>query len=341
MEQGQEFILAAHGDMEKNRNIRIKMFVANVVCCVAGAAIMAAMSHYLLMAIFVATLVCMGFTGTLIHFEKITSETACLLPMLLLCFVLTPVSWFTFAGPMGCTPYLTLAFSALIIMTHYRKIQTLLLSLYFGMIAALSVLWIVYKRGDTPMNAVGGNLAGYALAVVLITGFLLSMNKKNEEASAALMNRSLRDELTGLYNRRVIEKIFDMEESRFVKQGANYAVMMLDIDRFKQLNDDKGHPLGDAVLKDLAARITDSIRTTDYAVRYGGDEFMIVLADATADSPQQVLDRINLTSCGIRDDLSITVSMGYALRSECATSGEMIALSDRRMYDSKRPDGNH
>lgn len=318
-------------------SIRMKMFIANVVCCIAGAVIMAVTSHYLLMAIFLSILVCMCFTGPLVFRKRITPETACLLPMLLLCFVYTPASWFTFDGPLGCTPYLTLVFSALIVLTCYRKRQTLLLTLYFIMIAALIVIWILLYGGSVSAGTVAGNVGGYALAAVLITFFIITMRRRNEEYSQFIMKRSIHDELTGLYNRRVIDQIFGIEEKRFTRMGLDYAVMMLDIDRFKQLNDDKGHPLGDIVLKDLAARIKTGIRNADYAVRYGGDEFMIVLTNATADTPKQIFNRINAAARDINaDSFPITVSMGFALRSECEQSGEMIALADRRMYESKR-----
>ena len=334
----QELFSAAedqHGAML--HSIRLKMFVANVVCCIVGAVIMAVAAHYLLMDIFIATLVCMCFTGPLVFRKRITPELACLLPMLILCFVYTPVSWFTFNGPLGCTPYLTLIFSALIVMTCYRKLHGLLLTLYFTMIAALIVSWVLLYEGSASTGTIAGSVGGYALAAALITFFLISMKKRNEEYSQFILNRSIHDDLTGLYNRRVIERIFDIEERHFIKAGRDYAVMMLDIDRFKQLNDEKGHPLGDKILKDLAERIRNGIRTTDYAVRYGGDEFMIVLADAAAHRPQQIFERINAAACNVEGhDFSIAVSMGFTLRSECAKSGDMIEMADRRMYENKK-----
>jgi diguanylate cyclase (GGDEF)-like protein len=113
--------------------------------------------------------------------------------------------------------------------------------------------------------------------------------------------------------------------------------MMLDIDRFKSINDEHGHSLGDAVLKNLAERIQSGIRETDFAVRFGGDEILIVLSDTASHSAQQVVNRIIDELSEMHDySFPVTVSTGYTLRSECESRTGLIALADQRMYEDKK-----
>ena len=132
-------------------------------------------------------------------------------------------------------------------------------------------------------------------------------------------------------------RILAAQEDRFIDSAQDYAVIMLDIDDFKMINDRQGHVAGDAVLKNIAGVICESIRNTDYAIRYGGDEFLIVLSNITPDSAARIYDRVQTALADIRlDSATVQVSPGCALRSECASADTVIALSDQRMYANKR-----
>ena len=165
---------------------------------------------------------------------------------------------------------------------------------------------------------------------------MIATKKKSIEINRGILDTSIKDELTGLYNRHGSLRILDLEEKRFAELGADYIIMMLDIDHFKQINDMHGHVIGDAVLRRLAVSILDTVRASDYAIRYGGDEFLILLANAKRDVSHLVIDRIESSIHKIPDfPFSVTVSIGMALRSECESVSDLIVLADKRMYEDK------
>jgi two-component system cell cycle response regulator len=88
-----------------------------------------------------------------------------------------------------------------------------------------------------------------------------------------LRESSLRDGLTGLYNRRFLEEYIEHEQAHIKRDGTAYDIMMIDIDFFKLINDTYGHDAGDIVIETLSGILTSSIRESDMAIRYGGEEF--------------------------------------------------------------------
>ena len=103
---------------------------------------------------------------------------------------------------------------------------------------------------------------------------------------------SVTDSLTGLYNRSKLDAILIDELARYARTQRQFALLMLDIDYFKTLNDTHGHVVGDEILKDVARILLQSIRSIDYAARYGGDEFLIILPEATLEVAKRVGERI-------------------------------------------------
>ena len=143
--------------------------------------------------------------------------------------------------------------------------------------------------------------------------------------------------LTGLPNRSGIFKMITYLDSR--KQ--NYALLFLDLDKFKQVNDNFGHNIGDRVLIDSARRFEGQVRLYDTVSRLGGDEFLILLKDLT---DQSVIDRISLKIKEaikvpfIYDDIEckIGVSIGIAIQTGEYTTDEIVHLADKKMYDDKK-----
>ena len=160
-------------------NLRIRMFIASFLCCVIGVILMAVTAYYLLMSIFAVMIVLILILAVLTDRHIISSETACLIPMLLLCFIYTPVSWLTFNGLLGCTPYLTLVFSSIVIMTNYRRLHFPLLAAYYAMIAGLIVYWFITSAGSSSLIPSLNTLAAYIISTVLILTFLVAIRKKN------------------------------------------------------------------------------------------------------------------------------------------------------------------
>lgn len=315
----------------------VKMLVACFFSCILGIVIMAATAHYHMMALFVCILLCIFITTPLLAAEKISIETACLAPMLLLCFVYTPVSWFTFDGLLGCTPYLSILFFTMITLTYYRRIQVLLISLYAVLMLGLTIYWFATWTGERDEIQVINILVAYIVAATLIVIILEAVKCKNIEANKRIIDISVRDDLTGLLNRRVINQVFEKLESIFIKEGTEYATIMIDIDKFKGINDLYGHNLGDSVIRNVAACIQKNIRATDYAFRFGGDEFLILIPEIDKIIVQQTCTRIETGLREIQEyAFLITVSTGHALRSESSTVTELLELADQRMYQDKQ-----
>lgn len=163
-----------------------------------------------------------------------------------------------------------------------------------------------------------------------------------EQLNDELQVMSRIDGLTGLYNRRYWQERFDFTFKLAKRQNKSITAMMLDIDHFKKVNDTFGHQAGDKVIKTLAGVIRKSVRETDLAGRYGGEEFAIVLCDADANNAINVAERIRKLSEAqqVEHDGNIirfTVSIGLAeYCPECGTSMQWLELADQALYDAKQ-----
>jgi diguanylate cyclase (GGDEF)-like protein len=143
------------------------------------------------------------------------------------------------------------------------------------------------------------------------------------------------DPLTGLRNRRYVRRHLDG-----VLQGQDAAVMLLDVDRFKSINDTHGHAAGDLALKEVAERLKSHLRAADVLARYGGEEFMVVLAGAPTDYAAMVAERLRLalSSAPIAIgalSLPVTVSIGLAVAPAGCSVGGAIAAADAALYRAK------
>lgn len=318
------------------RDIPGRMFIACCIASVIGIVLMAVTGQYALMAVFIGLFVVCVVDFPLALRQHISVETASLLPMLILCFLYTPLSWFTFDGLLGCTPYLSILFAVMIVFTYYRKIQLVLLPLYSLLLAGLLVHWVITSAAEHDAGQVVNILFAYLISYTIITVIAQGVKSKNIEINRHITDLSLHDSLTGLLNRRAVDELLAGREKEFAATGTDYAVVMMDVDCFKSINDAYGHPIGDAVLQTLAQCIQSMIRSQDYAFRYGGDEFMLVLANVDHAASARIQERIRAALRNVQGyAFSITASVGYVLRSECGCAQEALALADRRMYENK------
>ena len=155
------------------------------------------------------------------------------------------------------------------------------------------------------------------------------------------------DDLTKLHNARYLRQFLLNEIRRARRYGSSVAALFLDLDDFKQVNDEHGHLVGSHVLMEMAAVILSSIRDTDAVARYGGDEFVIVLPDTGTELAGQVAERIRhrITrhnfNGGRRLQLSLTASFGVAAFPKHASSPQqLIACADTAMYEAKAANKN-
>ena len=314
-----------------------KMFFAGMICSVAGAIGMGVCGYFVVMAILIVVALSMLLSAWLKLNGRISEETAGIIPMVILCFVYTPAVWVTFNGLMGGTPYQAIMLITMILLSYYGKPQRLLLALYVALLGVLLIVWFASYGGNPPYKFVWGTLVTFLLTIALTTVFLQKSKQQHLQINENLLDQSNRDAVTRLFNRRAIDGILEREEARFQEHGDDYVVIMLDIDEFKRINDSFGHTIGDSVLRSIAERISGAIREQDFAARYGGDEFLIVLSVNGKENAGSIFDRITSNVCRINGyAFEVLVSAGGARRWECESLAALIALADQRMYEMKR-----
>ena len=168
-----------------------------------------------------------------------------------------------------------------------------------------------------------------------------NMAETISETHNVLEFQATRDELTGLLNRREFHNQLDREFSSFNRQHQPLCLFLLDIDHFKMVNDTYGHPVGDSVLKEIAYRIFKNIRPHDSAMRYGGEEFVVILPDTEPADAMIVAERLRTSISDqpveINDlKLPITTSIGISCLNRAEiTQKALIKAADDALYQSK------
>ena len=156
-----------------------------------------------------------------------------------------------------------------------------------------------------------------------------------------LREQSIRDPLTGLYNRRYLSEIQDRELARAARGEYPVSFVIIDIDHFKSVNDTFGHDAGDSILKKLADLIQSHTRYGDIVCRYGGEEFLLILLNITAETTFQITDRLRKKFMDATSPLELgqakaTISCGISTYPEHGnTANELIILADKAMYQAK------
>jgi diguanylate cyclase (GGDEF)-like protein len=160
---------------------------------------------------------------------------------------------------------------------------------------------------------------------------------------AGLEEKSRKDDLTGLSNRRHFGERLEEEVSRHSRYGGAFSVFMLDLDNFKHYNDTYGHPAGDALLSQTGKIIEGSIRDADHAFRYGGDEFAVILPEATSRDAYIVAERVRTgIAKGMEEQaIAVTASIGLAnYPADGVVADEIVRAADSALYHAKRAGGN-
>ncbi|GEM_PF-4141712 len=157
-----------------------------------------------------------------------------------------------------------------------------------------------------------------------------------------LKEMSLKDSLTGLYNKRLLEELIPQISAGIIRRKSNIGVIMFDIDHFKDINDNYGHLFGDFVLAKIANILSSCLRKSDFAIRYGGEEFLVLLVDANPDTTLQVAERIRkqIQKTNFSHEgkvTTITISGGIAEFPEDDDDlWQVINFADIALYEAKR-----
>ena len=192
------------------------------------------------------------------------------------------------------------------------------------------------KTADTAMPQ------GFDLELETALAENVALAIANYRLQETLRLQSVRDPLTGLFNRRYLEETLDLELARAVRSSGTVAVIMIDVDRFKQFNDTFGHDAGDFVLRSIGEAFTKNIRLGDFACRYGGEEFAVVMPNASlavaAARAEQIRQAVKFLANTYRGTTlgPISISLGVALFPDHGVQAQAIVeAADRALYRAK------
>lgn len=198
-----------------------------------------------------------------------------------------------------------------------------------------------------PCHDSAGNilLAGVAVDVseeVAHKAELERYHRELEEANDRLRKLAVTDELTGLRNRRAFEERLAMEFSMARRRQRDLAVLLLDVDNFKRINDQWGHAAGDEVLRRLGMILQTTVRLPDLPARYGGEEFVVLLPESGEESAlglaRRVMSRVAMEEW---DNAPLTVSIGLASMNDSLVNGyQLVEMADEALYAAKRAGKN-
>jgi len=196
----------------------------------------------------------------------------------------------------------------------------------------------VFQVASTEANAFGKEDVRLLELLLGHTAEALHRIRLQEE----LKEQALHDPLTGTYNRRYFNQVIEQEIPRSTRYAHPIGFLMIDVNNFKEINDHHGHQVGDHVLQEVASLLQHQVRESDIVVRYGGDEFLLVLIETNGETVQvrqRILEEVaRRNETNLVFDFPVTFSIGIAHWSPDGqrSVNEVLAEADRRMYEEKR-----
>jgi diguanylate cyclase (GGDEF)-like protein len=153
----------------------------------------------------------------------------------------------------------------------------------------------------------------------------------------SLRNKAYMDALTKVNNRGFLEDVLKKELENYGKLGINYCILFIDMYNFKDINDTYGHAKGDQVLAEVGYRLRKHLRSDDFIIRYGGDEFVAILKDIKEDKISTVIERLKNALTFEVNGTQVKANIGYAVYpKDGASVDELIKIASARMYEDKK-----
>jgi len=222
----------------------------------------------------------------------------------------------------------------------------LLLGLVLGQRIGSSILRGVNRAVEVAESVAAGNLMppaespGETRELARLQGSLRAMGRQLGEAMEQVQDLARRDPLTHLLNRRALEEVISLAIARNKRGSSPCAMLFIDLDHFKRINDEFGHAVGDEALKVASERMGASLREIDTLARYGGEEFVAVLPGASRDEALLVADRLRRTvgeppPGSLPRDLRLGTSVGIALLMPDDTQDSVLGRADNALYAAK------
>jgi len=207
------------------------------------------------------------------------------------------------------------------------------------MLTAAGIFWLKFSHSPEMMRPLP--IANIAIMSLTILAFSHIYEITREQSESRLLKMAQTDPLTGLSNRTRLSDVFTQEQKRSLRQGSPLSLLMLDLDHFKQVNDQYGHEAGDLALTHVSALLRKTLRATDLATRLGGEEFAILLPDSTAVQAMRVADKIRqaIAENPVRHldkIIPLTVSGGIAqFGPDGGDLQSLISRADQNLYHAK------
>jgi diguanylate cyclase (GGDEF)-like protein len=238
-----------------------------------------------------------------------------------------------------------------------RDLQLWSISILIGLVVAAGFVAVIlpnlmWNVGDLRMSGryLPQLIFGFTVLIVLFNIYALQQRRVLQNSRDELVRHVLRtevaerlslmDALTETYNRRFLEQILPREMSRVDRNGTSLAFVMCDVDGFKSVNTSFGHLAGDKILTDVAALLRKNFRAADTVIRYGGDEFLILMDDTDEPQAAPALERLQTLVQGWNlgnpmAGFTLGLSCGVAAYSKGANIQEVLDTADQRMYQDK------
>ena len=262
------------------------------------------------------------------------------------------------AAPQIAFPYLANLFTVFAFGIIWLPLRDSVMVWSLGVIGTAAVLYAVEGRVGVPAGSdvelalvwlvLAANL-GRCLVISVIANQMRTRLADSRARLATLLKQveqlATHDELTGVLNRRALVMELERECARAERSGAPLSIALIDLDHFKRINDKYGHAAGDQVLRAFAVTVNTVMRTTDAFGRYGGEEFLIVLAIDAPKLALKVMERIRAAVAAtdwnaIADGLAVTLSAGIASYRKGDTMEQLLRRADLALYEAKHAGRN-
>jgi diguanylate cyclase (GGDEF)-like protein len=256
------------------------------------------------------------------------------------------------AGPARAvlTPFYLVAMLFGVLRLNARRMMVLAL---LALLAHAVMLHVLYLRapGMDPLAA----LAEFVVLAVVLPWFavmggyvsrlrsrLSDSHRELQQAFERIGELAIRDELTGAYNRRYLMDALAREQSRAERLGTPFAICLIDIDRFKSINDGHGHAAGDKVLKEFARLVPPELRAVDVYGRFGGEEFLVILPATERAGAQACAERVRAKTeaASFPGIPRVTITVGVATYGMKEPVSALLARADKALYEGKNAGRN-